>query len=346
MGMPISAVRRPYAPPFDPSGPLDGDATFLGTGDPTLIRVTDGPADADDDVQIAQQRPNPPAPRRQPQVKPAPKPQPPLLSPQQQMAEPGRGYGVVPQAQVERGMTPTQRMVNRSQALREYANQQPPPGEELLPDDWERTKAPDLVDDIRRAAQRHGVPLQMLARLLYQEGKFNEPDKLKKPLVMSSEKKTVPIGWAQMTQQTLNDLKRTAELRGDTARLKELQGYSLANREQAFDAAAEQLAYARRMTGSWHAAAASYNTTPYYIAPWLRGANVTSPENLWREKDGPPGKKWEEMKKYLAIVMRGTADAHTPDMYEGADPVKGFRVASRIPPFSSRAISGDTRDNP
>lgn len=62
MGIPSPVSRRSYAPPsdgLDASG-NSSNQTFLGTGDPNLIRVGDGPATPDDGVQVAQQQLNPP----------------------------------------------------------------------------------------------------------------------------------------------------------------------------------------------------------------------------------------------------------------------------------------------
>src|SRR5260370_57594 len=102
---------------------------------------------------------------------------------------PGRGYGKGPVEEIERGMTPLQIRINRDQAVREITRQ-PLTAEQArsaLPDDWESTKPADLVDEIKRAAERHGVPIQMFARQLYQEGKFNERHKLQQPLRMDAE---------------------------------------------------------------------------------------------------------------------------------------------------------------
>jgi hypothetical protein len=88
--------------------------------------------------------------------------------------------------EIERGMTPLQIRINRDQAFRELTRQPltADQARSALPDDWESTKPANLVDEIKRSAERHGVPIQMFARQLYQEGKFNEPDKLKQPLRM------------------------------------------------------------------------------------------------------------------------------------------------------------------
>jgi hypothetical protein len=342
------SFRRPYAPPpdsLDASG-NSSNQTFLGTGDPNLVRVGTDPSTPDDGAQVAQQRPNPPPVQRRPTAPPVapPQPQPPATS------LPGRGYGTVPQANIERGMTTEQKAINRGQALSEVAKLPAPPNTLLLPDDWQTTKAPDLVDDVQRAAQRHNVPVQLLARMLYQEGKFNEPDKLSKSLVMSSKDPTQPLGEAQMTQQTLDDLRQKALARGDTARARELAGYSLANRAQAYDAAAERLAYGYRLLGSWPAAVAAYNMSPDYFRFWLKGydANpgLAAPENLPKGLPGGPS-KWEEIMRHVRISVRGRPeDFQTSDMYEPGNAITGFRVARPIPPFTSRVTTGDTRRNP
>jgi hypothetical protein len=357
-----SPNRRPYAPPPGSDAPTAANAnrSLLGGNDPNLIRVADGPASLppDEDVQIAQQQPpqrRAPAQQQTPASKPSPPPAP-TLSPAEAIDRPGRGYGVVPQEQIERGMSTTQKIINRSRALRDYASQQPAPGADLLPDDWEASKPRDLVDDIRRAAQRHGTPLRMLARLLYQEGRFKGPQdtnpKDRNPIVWETKTDTQPVGWAQMTPQTLRDLKEKAEARGDAARAKELESYSLRNREQAFDAAAERLAYSRRMLGSWPAAIAAYNMSPEYFDAWLKGRNASTdfhaPEVLLNKNgDTRPSRKWQEIANYLRNIVRGAPqDLQTADMYEPGNVRTGFRVASSIPPSFRPLVSGDTKDNP
>ena len=149
MGVFTPAVRRSYAPPLDDidASGNSSNKTLLGAGDPNLIRVANDPPTQSGDEQVAQQRPNPSPLQRKPVG-------PPTLP---ATSQPGRGYGTMPQAIIERGMTKEQKMINRSQALLEVAKQPPPSNAELLPDDWQTTKSPDLVDDLQRAAQRHNV---------------------------------------------------------------------------------------------------------------------------------------------------------------------------------------------
>ena len=192
----------------------------------------------------------------------------------------------------------------------------------LLPDDWETTKPADIVDAIKRAAERHGVPIQMLARLLYQEGKFNEKDKLRKPLVMDSPDRSKALGYAQMNKNALEDLIWRAKARGDLARYNELKTYSLGNFRQAFDAAAETLALNYKFTANWPQAVAAYNVGAPQLVSWLDGGKKDpiyfsvnekwSPEKQEEEKE----KKWKEMSDYLAIIFRGAEeDPRTGDMY-------------------------------
>ncbi|MDB5486909.1 MAG: hypothetical protein JWQ58_624, partial [Reyranella sp.] len=263
---------------------LVGDVLPRVNGDPNIVRVGGGepvkangntqiapPQEtlgADDDVQIAQQQE---AQNRPPAKQPTP---PQSAAPSQ---EPGRGYGKKPQAEIEKGMTPLQIRINRDQAFRELTRQPLTPEQEAkgapLPDDWETTKPADIVDAIKRAAERHGVPTQMFARLLYQEGKFNERDKLREPLVMDSTSRFKAIGYAQMNKNTLQDLLQRARARGDVARAEELETYSLGNFRQAFDAAAENLALNYKLTGgSWPQAVAAYNVGAGDLVSWLKGA--------------------------------------------------------------------------
>jgi hypothetical protein len=314
------------------------------TADPNIVRVADGElAPADDEVQVAQQQGTPGRPpagqpgggRGNRQETPPP------------MQEPGRGYGKRPVEEIERGMTPLQIRINRDQAFRELTRQPltADQARSALPDDWESTKPADLVDEIKRAAERHGVPIQMFARQLYQEGKFNEPDKLKEPLRMDPgkgpNKGKVPIGYPQMTSDTFQTLKNLAIGRGDTKRSQELATYSLANREQSFDAAAEQLAYLYRlMGGNWPKALAAYNFGPG-LMNWFDGKPVSI------SKDNKPvyisKGKWEEISVYLAYALRGASeDPQSADGYVLRPPNQD-RTRDRI---YRPAVPSDTIRNP
>ena len=296
--------------------------------DPNVVRVAGGDsAESDVDIQIAQQQE---AQNRQPVRQPTSSPS---ALPTQ---EPGRGYSKRDQAETEKGMTRDQIRINRDQAVRELARQPLTREQEAksapLPEDWEKTKPADIVDEIKRAAERHGVPIQLLARLLYQEGKFNEPDKLKKPLLMASSSPKMPVGYAQMTRETFEDLKRRARERGDKDRAAELAGYSLANREQSFDAAAEQLAYLHRlMGGSWPKAVVGYNYGTG-IWRWFDGQNVEIST-----------RKWNELKGYLAFALRGAAEGpQTADAYADQLPNQG-RTRDRL---YRPNVPSDAQENP
>ncbi len=321
---------------------------FTGGADPNIVRIADGEqAAADGEVQVAQ------APPAGSPAAPAPSGQ-----------NPGRGYGTLPQAQVEEGMTELQRRINREQAFRELTRQPLTAAEAryALPDDWETTKPANLVDEIKRAAERHGVPIQLLARLLYQEGKFGERARGRPPLVMHSNRRHEPIGYAQMTKATFEDLIRRARERGDTKRARELQGYSLANSEQSFDAAAEQLAYLYRlMGGSWPKAVAAYNVGPTALKNWFDGVESNTKETqrhdpmyfaaTRRDKDGNlvATKKWtDETIPYLRYVLRGAAeDPATGDMYDYQPPGQ-YRARAPIPrrPARSGQPTGPSRARP
>lgn len=158
MGMLSQAVRRPYAPPAngtDASG-NSLNQTFLGTADPNLIRVSGDSPTPDDGVQVAQRRPDPSPVQRQQLPVPS----------RQTLSNPQPGYGDIPQADIENGMSADEKRANRAAALARYARQ-PFTNAYPLPDDWQRTQPRDLVDDVTRAAQRHDVPIDLLARVLY-----------------------------------------------------------------------------------------------------------------------------------------------------------------------------------
>lgn len=177
MGIFSSPNQRLYVPPINGDG--SGRGTLLGGQppqgedwltlltrhrreeagrDPNVVLAKAGPAAAE--VQIAQQRPTPASP-------PVSPPQP-TDEQLELISEPGRGYGKVPQATIERDMKDEEKRINRAQALLELAGRPLPPDaiRVPLPDDWERTKPSEIVDDIRRAAERHGVPIQLLARFI------------------------------------------------------------------------------------------------------------------------------------------------------------------------------------
>ena len=255
-------------------------------------------------------------------------------------------------------MSKLQRQINRDQAFRELTRQPLTAREarDALPDDWETTKPANVVDDIKRAAERHGVPLQLLARLLYQEGKVGEVARGRAPLVMHSTNRQEPIGYAQMNRITFDDLIDRARKRGDTARAAELSKYSLADQAQSFDAAAEQLAYLYRLLGgSWPKAVAAYNVGPTAIWRWFDAEQ--NPEDKDDVKNDPrffaartmdksskplrenqlkQTDKWQEMSAYLRMVLRGAAeDPATNDMYD-YQPPRQYRARKLIPPQRPR----------
>lgn len=309
-------------PPSSPSLPPSSSATMRNAW-PAADRVDDPNIVRAADIQIAQNQGTPPVRR------PTPKD-----GRENQPTPPGRGYVQGRQDQIERGMTPLQIRISRDQAFRELTRQPLNAKQALnaLPDDWETTKPADLVDEIKRAAERYGVPVQMFARQLFQEGKFNETDKLRAPLRMDSNVGSDPIGYARMTKDTFQTLQNLARLRGDTKRARELAGYSLANREQSFDAAAEQLAYLHRlMGGSWPKALAAYNYGAG-IKKWFDGDPISISKG-----------KWEEIAGYLAYALRGAAeDPQTGDGYVFQTPNQAH-TRERI---HRPAVPSDTRQNP
>jgi hypothetical protein len=304
-----------------------------GAADPNIVRVADGDeAAAGDDVEIAQA--------------PAARPSATLPSATQR---PGRGYGTIPQRQIERGMNKVQRQINRDQAFRELTRQ-PLTAEEArnaLPDDWETSKPAAVVDGIKRSAERFGLPVQLFARQMYQEGKFGEAGKLGKPLLTKSDNPDIPLGYAQMTQRTVDELKRLAILRGDSSRVQELSRYSAADRAQSFDAAAEQLAYLYRLSGgSWPRAVAAYNVGKTSIQNWFDGeegqeglkGNPQDPMYFAATGVGKDGKwlptnKWtKEVPEYLRQIFRGSPeDFIGADMY-AVEPPNRYQARRPIPP--------------
>jgi hypothetical protein len=322
--------RNSYTPPADNPSP-----TLLGARASDLVLAADPESSAtDNDPRFSRPKAQPDSARQGPRAIPA-----------------NLDYGTRPQAEIESGMSDTERRINRSRALLSHARRSLPATiSEPLPDDWERTKPSDVVADIRGATQRYNIPRLPFARSMYQEGKFNEVEKLPggKPLVMQSSDPNQPVGWAQMTPATLEHLKALAKARGDMARFRELQGYSLANRAQAFDAAAEYLAYAYRLTGDWPSAFASYNYSPYYFQKWLTGdPKAQDPATLM--VSGPKGaiSKWREITDYVANAFRGQPElGQTSAGYERENARKGFRAARPVVPNPRVGDPWDRPDDP
>jgi soluble lytic murein transglycosylase-like protein len=144
-----------------------------------------------------------------------------------------------------------------------------------------------------------------------------------------------------MTSDTFQTMKNLAIGRGDTKRSQELATYSLANREQSFDAAAEQLAYLYRlMGGNWPKALAAYNFGPG-LMNWFDGKPVSI------SKDNKPvyisKGKWEEISVYLAYALRGASeDPQSADGYVLRPPNQD-RTRDRI---YRPAVPSDTIRNP
>jgi hypothetical protein len=212
-----------------------------------------------------------------------------------------------------------------------------------LPDDWRQTKPPEYVNALDRAAQRHDVPIDVLARQMYQEGKFGERRDLRTD--WDHVNKTLPVGLAQMTTQTFNELTERAKLRGDFDRVRELQGFSPMNPDYAFDAAAEHLAHSYRRLGSWPAAAAAYNYSLDYFDKWLKGSSdVRDPATM---KDASGYDKWKEITNYVSNAFQNIGpNPQTGDIYARRSSnsrfERGFKVAGSIelPPLH------DTKENP
>jgi hypothetical protein len=106
----------------------------------------------------------------------------------------------------------------------------------------------------------------------------------------------------------------------------------LANRAQAFDAAAERLAYLQRLTGSWPGAFAAYNMGPTYVHRWLSGdTTLQDPKSL-------PNDKWNEVANYVSNAFRGQPElGQTSDMYGTENANTGFRIAAPVPGDPKRA---------
>jgi hypothetical protein len=335
-----------------PRGPgIDGEVRPLFFGDdgaPVVIKAKFGPEPVDDRQEAQapqqsppprqQQTPRPPQPRRQ--QRPTP-PQP------QASGGLGGDYGKRLQEEIERGMTPDQKRANRDKAFREVT--QLPMTREVargvLPGDWRRTTPAEIVDEIERAARRHDVPIDLLARLIYQEGKFGDRAKLDRPIKYDERSRSTPQGVAQLTGQTVEQVKKWAEERGDHKRVAGLEAYQPRARELAFDIAAEYLSLQHRRLGSWAKAAASYNVGLDAMGNWFAGTDKYDPMMLYVPRL-KPGQKWREMTNYLAVIFRGGSYdsfiSEPSSVTPRPDRMTPPRISSNIPPN----IRADTRRNP
>jgi soluble lytic murein transglycosylase-like protein len=172
-----------------------------------------------------------------------------------------------------------------------------PREKQLMPEDWAQRLPPGVLAAIDAGAKRYNVPRELLARVLWQESEFKEDSKRDLPVGRAKGIAGIEDG----TKGVKTELQRLAGLRGDRARVSELQGYDVMNASQAIDMAAEYLRHRYERGGrSWPAAVAAYNFGPTAIDNWLSGR---SDPTVSRDTH------WRHAKEYLKYVFRGNPKA-------------------------------------
>ena len=172
-----------------------------------------------------------------------------------------------------------------------------PTEKQLMPENWPHRLPPEVLAAIDASAKRYNVPRELLARVLWQESEFKEDSKRDLPVGRAKGIAGIEDG----AKGVKAELQRLAGLRGDRARVSELQGYDVMNAPQAIDMAAEYLRHRYERGGrSWPAAIAAYNFGPTAIDNWLSGR---SDPTLSRDTH------WRHTKEYLKYVFRGNPKA-------------------------------------
>jgi soluble lytic murein transglycosylase-like protein len=288
-----AGVSDPWAPsivvPPLPAVPPSADPNFVL-------------ANADDDVQEAQRQTLPPQTRQKPQARPP--------------APSGPGQGKTPpptRTPALPGMEPTEAERRREQEfadlnakwrrLQEAKRRQstwetvirtsPPPDDpnhkvpNLLPDNWQAFLEgidPRYAAWTRAAAERNNIPPELLARLLYQESKYDKN---------SVSPNRTAFGIAQLTPGAVKSVgrdPRTFNYYYDP--------------QAAIDAGAAYLALQYRRFSNWPKAVAAYNAGGGRVEGWLQGYR-DDPSALL-EKDWPHW--WQEINAHLRSVFQGRPD--------------------------------------
>lgn len=258
-------VRSPGTPPL-PAAP--------SSADPNVVL-----ANADDDgVEEAQRQTKPPAPSRaaQGRTPPAPGPQTP-------------------------GMEMTESERRREQEFADFNNlwrhqttwdriiRTPPPPDNpsykvpnQLPDNWEEylggidSRYPAWT---RAAAEHYNIPPELLARLLYQESKYDK-----------NAANGTALGIAQLTPGAVKSVGRDPRT------------FNYDDPQASIDAAAAYLAQQYRQFKDWPKAVAAYNAGAGRLQGWLGGKG----EDPSAKEQQPHW--WREMNTHLQQVFRGRPD--------------------------------------
>ncbi len=282
--------------PMDPSIGVPPRSAVPPSADPNFVL-----ANADDDIQEAQQQTLPPRAQQKPQARP-PAP-----------SGPGQGKTPAPtRTPALPGMEPTEAERRREQEfadlnakwrrLQEAKRRQatwetvirtsPPPDDpshkvpNLLPDNWQAFLGgidPRYAAWTRAAAERNNIPPELLARLLYQESKYDKNS-------VSPNRKA--LGIAQLTPDALRSVGRDPRT------------FNYYDPQAAIDAGAAYLAQQYRRFSNWPKAVAAYNAGGGRVEGWLQGYR-DDPSALL-EKDWPSW--WQEINAHLRSVFRGRPD--------------------------------------
>lgn len=152
-----------------------------------------------------------------------------------------------------------------------------PTGQQPLPDNWEETINKidrDYGKWTREAAQRNGIPPELLARLLFKESNYNK----------NAKSRFGAKGIAQLTPAAIEALYPKGQNKFDYF-----------DPKSSIDAGAAYLALQYRQFRDWPKAVAAYNAGANSIRGWLNGS-----------RSSPPS---QETKTYLQYIFRGNPKA-------------------------------------
>ena len=150
-----------------------------------------------------------------------------------------------------------------------------------MPTDWEKKLPAETLKALDDAAERHGIPRELLARILWMESEFKED--------AGRDTKATGKGIAGLTPIAINQLIKNAP--PGSARRAQLEQYKKDNARMqaapAIDMAAEYFRYLYDISGkTWPKAIAAYKEGPTALRDWLRGDDFSDPGR--KERGQPP----------------------------------------------------------
>ncbi len=268
--------------------PISGLPAAAGDSDrdPNIIDVSgDEPATPDDDGRIAQHQEAQQHPSIQTPAKPEPSPS--GLSKEEQARQ-------VAEAKRQKFIEERRAELDRLARIKTSPR---PTDKQFMPEDWERRLSKETLAALDASAKRHDVPRELLARVLWQESGFKEDSNRNKPVGRA---KGI-AGLEDGPKGVKAELQRLAGLKGDQARVRELQGLDIMNASQAVDMAAEYLRSLYERGGrTWPGAVAAFNFGPTDFANWISGRRDPT-----KSRSG----KWSEARGDLQYVFRGNPKA-------------------------------------